>query len=517
MENYSFSEEDVRDEIDAAIELKRFLGDKIENASEEGMILENVQELNNYKDLIAYIENDFGEKEMDEMERREMLMNVEKIVDLIESEGGKVYVVGGYARDEALKRFGYNLQSKDVDLEVYGMSFDRIKELLSDGFWDIDLVGESFQVLKVDNSIDISIPRKDSKKGEGHSDFIVGGDPEMSIEDATKRRDFTINALLYDLRTGKIIDPYSGLKDLQRKVIRHVDDETFGDDPLRVLRAMQFAGRFGFDIDEKTTEIAKNLSLAEISKERFFEEWVKLLMKSSMPSMGLEAGKKMGVLEKIYPEIDTLDQVEEGNPWIQAKEMVDAAARISREENVDKENQLILMITSLCCSLRGGEEVAKGFLKKINASKVIIEKIVPLVREKDFSIDNLSQSMIRNLSAKLYPATIEQFVLLLRASNTKKELCDELRKMAMEMNLEKDFPRPIKTASYLMEDGVSPGPLLGVLEKILFEAQLDGKFSNVEGAKMYYQENKDFLLDKAGEVMRKIEEAKKEELEKRFQ
>lgn len=488
---------------------ENFLEEKLNHEGDE-LPLETVQELSNYRNLIDYLENDFGEKRRDEMEKEKTLRNAVRIVEMLEAEGGKAYAVGGYARDEAFKRFGYDIESKDIDLEVYGVDMEKIIEVLNNEFKDINLVGQSFQVLKV-GDIDISIPRKDSKVGDKHTDFEIIGDPHMSIEEASKRRDFTINALLLDLKTGKIVDPHGGLKDLQEGVIRHVDDDTFGDDPLRVLRAMQFAGRFGFDIDEKTIDIAREMPLESISKERLLEEWSKLLIRSPKPSIGLEAGKKMGIFEKIHPELNS----SENSSWNQAKSIIDSAARISREEDLGKENQLLFMISALCRNLNSSDlsstDRAIKFLDSINAPKAMITRVLPLVRENLISPQSeIKDSDIRRLSRKLYPANIKQLTILSKSCQEEEGLYyNNLLKRADEMDLLEKAPQPIKIASFLMlEEGIVPGPILGMIEDIMFDAQLEGDFSDYDGAVSYYRQNKEEILKKALSDLTKKEEEK---------
>src|SRR5205085_5703317 len=133
-------------------------------------------------------------------------------------------------------------------------------------FGNVEAVGESFAVLKM-GGLDISIPRRDSKTGAKHKDFKIEGDPTMTIEEAARRRDFTINAFAYDPLTGELIDKYGGLEDLKKKIIRATDPKTFVEDPLRVLRAVQFAGRFNFEIDPETAELCRGLELKDISAE----------------------------------------------------------------------------------------------------------------------------------------------------------------------------------------------------------------------------------------------------------
>jgi tRNA nucleotidyltransferase (CCA-adding enzyme) len=152
------------------------------------------------------------------------------IAEAVRQAGGRAVIVGGWTRDRLLNR-----ECKDIDLEVFGLPADRLRPVLA-GFGNVEFVGESFQVFKV-AGIDVSLPRRESKSGRGHRGFDVAGDPDMSVADAARRRDFTINAISWDPLSGEYLDPFHGREDLERRVLRVVDPERFGDDSLRVLRA----------------------------------------------------------------------------------------------------------------------------------------------------------------------------------------------------------------------------------------------------------------------------------------
>src|SRR5712691_9691522 len=167
--------------------------------------------------------------------------------------GGRALVVGGWVRDrlmghDSTLRLGSGSTpscvegSKNIDLEVFGVAPDRLRQIL-ESFDRVEAVGESFQVYKI-GDIDVSLPRRDSKSGRGHRGFAVTGDPSMTIEEAARRRDFTINAISWDPLDGQYLDPFHGREDLANRLLRVVDRSTFPEDSLRVLRAVQFAARF---------------------------------------------------------------------------------------------------------------------------------------------------------------------------------------------------------------------------------------------------------------------------------
>src|SRR3954469_2455984 len=172
----------------------------------------------------------------------------------IHDAGGRALIVGGWVRDRLMGR-----DSKDVDLEVFGLASKRVRTLL-EALGQVEAVGESFQVYKT-GDIDVSLPRRESKSGRGHRGFEVTGDPDMTFEEAARRRDFRVNAIGWDPLTGEYLDPYDGQGDLQRRILRAVDPATFAEDSLRALRAVQFAARFGFAVDTGTQELCRSIAL----------------------------------------------------------------------------------------------------------------------------------------------------------------------------------------------------------------------------------------------------------------
>src|SRR5260221_14148982 len=179
------------------------------------------------------------------------------IAAAVRDAGGRALIVGGWVRDRLLGR-----DSKDIDIEVFGIDADRLRRMLG-AFGRVETVGESFQVYKT-GDIDVSLPRRESKSGRGHRGFDITGDPSMRLEDAARRRDFTINAIAWDPLTNEYLDPFDGRVDLARRVLRVVDPKTFADDSLRVLRAVQFAARFNLTLEQDTREICRAIPLDDL-------------------------------------------------------------------------------------------------------------------------------------------------------------------------------------------------------------------------------------------------------------
>lgn len=190
-----------------------------------------------------------------------------------------VYIVGGCVRDMIM-----NQTPKDIDFIIDGLSYKSIENIL-DEYGSIQLVGKSFAVLKFtpfgsNEQYDIAIPRIDKKTGHGHKGFSVYT-TNVTLNDDLMRRDFTINSIAINIETKEIIDPFGGVDDLKSKIIRATNTNTFIEDPLRILRAIQFASRFGFDIEMRTLQLMKKNSnlINEISKERILDEFDKIVLK----------------------------------------------------------------------------------------------------------------------------------------------------------------------------------------------------------------------------------------------
>lgn len=260
--------------------------------------------------------------------------------------GGRAYFVGGCVRDTFL-----GLESKDFDIEVHGIDQLDLEHIL-ESFGTVARVGESFGVYKLaGNDIDVALPRTEVKVGDGHRDFDVAVNPQLGIKEAARRRDFTMNALYEDVLTGDVSDPYGGLADLRAGVIKHVDGGTFGEDPLRVLRAAQFAARFDMRIDASTVELCRTMQLEHLPHERIAEETKKALLKAKRPSLYFRALREMGQLKGWFDEVDALIGVEqnpcfhpEGDVFEHTMLVLDSAAALRDRASWS----LGLMLSALC-------------------------------------------------------------------------------------------------------------------------------------------------------------------------
>ncbi len=245
-----------------------------------------------------------------------------------EAAGGRAYYVGGCVRD-ALR----GVDGEDVDVEVHGVAPDALYAILGT-IGEPLAMGESFGIFGLRHcGIDVAMPRREAVTGRGHRDFDVLVDPFLGEENAARRRDFTINAMMQDVLTGEILDFFGGRDDLARGVLRHVSADTFPEDPLRVLRGAQFAARFGFALAPETTALCRTMDLSALSRERVLGELEKALLQADTPSVFFEVLREAGHLSVWFPEVGALIGVPqdpryhaEGDVWNHTMRVLDAAA-----------------------------------------------------------------------------------------------------------------------------------------------------------------------------------------------
>jgi tRNA nucleotidyltransferase (CCA-adding enzyme) len=415
---------------------------------------------------------------------------------------------------------------EDWDLEVYGVAPEKLRTVL-DRFGTVNVVGEAFTVYKLGPDIDVSIPRRERKSGRGHRAFVIEGDPAMPISEATRRRDFTINAILQDPLTGDIIDPFGGQEDIQRKILRAVSPETFSEDSLRVLRAAQFAARFEFEIEPETIALCRGIQLSDLPAERIWGELEKLLLQATRPSIGLKYLRELGVLEQLFPEIKALIDVPqdaewhpEGDVFIHTMLVVDNARELLTDLPYSK--QVTVMLAALAHDFgkpsttefiegrlrsRGHEEAGvaptESFLNRINLHTLdgydVRSQVIALVREHlkpgEFykKRDEVGDGAFRRLARK---CELDLLYRVARADSLGRnapwlprekwydaDAQEWFIKRAHELQVAQSPPPPILLGRHLLEMGLTPGPRMGELTKAVYEMQLDGRVRNLEEAK----------------------------------
>ena len=442
------------------------------------------------------------------------------ILNLVKDFHGQGYLVGGCVRDALLGK-----KIKDIDIEVYGIELKNLIQILKKHY-AINFVGKSFGVIKLNqHPIDISIPRKEKKDGQGYKGFDIRTDHLLTPKEACSRRDFTINAILFDPLKNILIDLFGGKKDLEQKILRHTT-EKFTEDPLRVLRAMQFIARFELKIAPETLKVCKNIGIENLSNERIFEEWKKLLLQGNKISWGLNFLKQTSWL-KYFPELQALDGCPqykkwhpEGDVFVHTGLCMDAFVMERTLCKNAKENLLVGLgvlchdfgkplttkihpdgkITSYKHDIEGVAPTI-SFLNRLTNQKEIFTSVSLLVRyhmvPRALYINQSSEAAILRLAKK-----VENIRRLLRVCKADKNgkgrvydwkypVVDWLLEKAQKLQVEKKPPQPILKGRHLIQEGLKPSKQFSKLLEIAYQAQLDKKINSVEeGLKLLKQEKK---------------------------
>ena len=428
------------------------------------------------------------------------------------AEGGRALIVGGWVRDQLLNR-----PSKDVDVEVYGIPADRLRQVLG-AIGPVNTVGESFTVYKVEN-IDVSLPRTESKIGRGHRAFAVTGDPSLPPELAARRRDFTINAIAYDPLTEKYLDFYNGIPDLRRGILRAVHPQTFPEDSLRVLRAIQFAARFEFELDPGTRDLCRRIPLDDLPAERIWGEIEKLLLQAQRPSIGLALALDLGVLDRLFPELKALvgcpqepEWHPEGDVWIHTLMVVDQAR--TRLADLPHPQQVTVMLGALCHDLgkppttafvdgrirsmdheQAGVAPASAVLDRLNIHTIggfdVRHHVVGITAHhlKPLSFFKsgtpVGDGAFRRLAQKVDLELLARVALSDCLGRTGRFDCSGITwflERARELGVEHKPPAPILMGRHLLDLGVPPGPRMGEILREVYDRQLDGRVATLDEA-----------------------------------
>ena len=433
-----------------------------------------------------------------------------RILDHLKDVGGNPLLVGGCVRDALL-----GLQvSKDVDIECYGISYKTILDAL-EHMGHVDIVGATFQVVNVivdGEPFDVALPRRDSKVGLGHKDFLVEVDHTMSYKEASARREYTINSMGWNPFTDELLDPHNGYYDLNCRELRHINDQ-FGEDPLRVLRGMQFAARFGLEMHPYTVKICRSLKdeFQHLTIERVWKEWKKLLT-APFPSVGLRVLEQTEWLDH-FPELKAIYGIPQDPIWHpegdvdeHTRQVVDYAASLPLEG----EDRLIAVLGGLCHDFgkathtthdpdgrirckghaQAGVAPTESFLKRIGAPRGIIDKVLPLVREHMRATEaEPTPKTVRRLVRDLAPATIGEWVNVVHADRGGRGTAStdgsvtEWLEVAQKLDVDSGPPPAILKGEMLIDEGLKPGPIFSKIIKASLEAQDAGFIFDADSAK----------------------------------
>ncbi|MPY90099.1 MAG: hypothetical protein GEU99_19520 [Luteitalea sp.] len=435
-----------------------------------------------------------------------------EIARVVRARGGRAIVVGGFVRDRLLGR-----PSKDVDLEVYGLAAPALSALL-ESVGRVDTVGESFTVYKV-KGIDVALPRRESKVRRGHRGFEVAGDPFLAFEEASRRRDFTINAMGWDPLTDELLDPHAGRRDLAARRLRATDLATFGDDSLRVLRALQFAARFECTLDEATAARCRQIPLDDLPAERIWGELEKLLLQAPRPSVGFALARDLDIVQRLWPEMQALigcpqepEWHPEGDVWVHTLMVIDEAR--SRLDGLSRPEQVALMLGAIAhdfgkpmttAEIDGrvrspnhearGVEPAGRFLDRLNVHTMdgydVRRHVLGLVQHhlapnawfksptpvSDGAFRRLARKLDLELLSRLAHADCHG-----RAGHFDCSAIGWFIERARMLGVEHAPPKPLLMGRHLLDLGVAPGPSMGQILRAVYERQLDGEVTTLDEA-----------------------------------
>ncbi len=415
------------------------------------------------------------------MENRDFEM-AKKVAVKVAENGGRTFLVGGIVRDQILGK-----ENKDVDIEIHGVTPQKLEEIL-DSLGKRTEMGADFGIFGLRGyDLDIAMPRKEEATGRGHRDFKVYVDPFLGTEKAAKRRDFTMNALMQDVLTGEIIDHFGGVDDAKRGILRHVNSETFIEDPLRVLRAAQFAARFEFCVAEETVALARTMDLTALARERIMGELEKALLKAKKPSIFFEEMRKMEQLSFWFPEVEQLRGVlqnpayhPEGDVWTHTMMVLDQAAALKQEAS----NPLGFMLAALThdfgkvlttkekdgvlhsiCHEIEGLPMIKTFLNRITTETKLIKYVLNMDEHHMKPNMMAAQHSAKKATNKMFDEAIDKkgLILFARADDLgrKKEINrEEIEQFLFERLtlFEETMAKPFVMGADLVKAGMKPGP-----------------------------------------------------------
>jgi tRNA nucleotidyltransferase (CCA-adding enzyme) len=437
------------------------------------------------------------------------------VAQRLQAAGGRALLVGGCVRD------GLNgVAAKDVDIEVYGLDAASVEACLKKKF-KLDTVGRAFGVFILKGyDIDIALPRRESQTGPKHTDFEVTGDPDMSPREAASRRDFTINAISYDPLTAELLDPYNGIADLETHTLRHVSS-AFSEDPLRVLRGMQFIARFDLTAAPETIQLCSQLTPEHLPQERLWEEWKKLILKGHRIGQGLHFLEACNWLQ-YFPEIEALVGCAqdphwhpEGDVWLHTCHCLDTYAQ--KRINIEWED-LVVGLAVLCHDMGKpdtsftdadgrirsprhdikGVPIAQSFLQRLTRQKKIFEEVLPLVEQHMRPLalyrDGAGDSAIRRLAVRVL--RVDRLVRVAYADkNGRPPIVNDgfpegewLLQKAAELQVEDSAPKPILLGRHLIDFGIKPGPSFSQILDDCYQAQLDGAFTDTASGQLFLKE-----------------------------
>lgn len=411
-----------------------------------------------------------------------------KLLKDIWSNKGEAYLVGGWVRDRIMGVPEEDIN--DIDLEIMGMKREKFEEILQK-YGKFKKVGKSYEIYIVNNTLEIS--------------FIEG---DVSLKECARRRDFTVNSVYYNLLEEKYIDFFGGIEDIKNKVLRYVDEESFLEDPLRILRTAQFISRFGFSADDSLEEIIKKRGnkILDVSRERVSRELEKIYLLGIKPSVGFLFLEKTRVLKKIMPEITSLKGVmqdkvyhPEGDVFTHTLMMLDV---------LPKEERTLELFWSILYHDAGkgetfpsfnghcekSEEIFDREILKFTNDRSLINSVRKLLRYHEEPLNMLLRGGADRISVKklAVKTDMEKLLKLYRCDVLGRGRSDNTEELDTIESIEAIYKevrhdlKPIVRGRELIEWGVKPKENYGKILKELYDAQLEEKFDNIRDAREFY-------------------------------
>lgn len=496
---------------------------------------------------------------------------IKGILTELKDAGHECLIVGGAVRDAIIGK-----RPKDIDIEVHSIGYEKLNEYLSK-YGTVNLIGKSFGVIKFnpkggsDIDYDFSVPRRENKMGVGHKDFSVIFDTTMTIRDAALRRDFTFNALAYNPLTNTIYDYFGGVDDIKNKIIRHTSEQ-FSEDSLRILRAMQFQARFDFEIHPDTiAEMRQMLSetndYSELPKERLFEEWKKWAEKGVNHGGIFKFMRDTGLIE-YYPSLKKLKETPqdavyhpEGDVEIHTELCLRHMDKVLKRENITGQDKLILVMAILFHDIakpdtteekmkRGrmtitseGHEAMGGIMSKdilagigfhidlINPIANLVSNHLAGVNISVIPTESGKIKAVKKLSRRLYPATIHQLLYIMESDHNGRGRAEfseatgaaDLLRISTEIDVNKKPYEYILMGRHLIEAGLKPSPQFGDILRESQEAQENGEFNDVAGAKEWLSRNINgaeqggVIFEYGGQVLTQLKKTKFSDMPRSYQ
>lgn len=414
------------------------------------------------------------------MQSRDMKM-ARCVAERVAEAGGRTYYVGGCVRDRLMGRDG-----KDIDIEVHGVSVRALEDIL-DELGERTAMGASFGIMGLRHyDLDIAMPRSEKATGRGHKDFEVFVDPFIGPERAALRRDFTMNALMEDVLTGEVLDFFGGRADLAAGLIRHVNDATFAEDPLRVFRAAQFAARFGFEVAEETAALSATMAVDALASERVLGELEKALLKAERPSIFFVELRRMRQMGTWFGELERLD----APAWARAMGALDGAAGLRGE--AQKPMSFMLAAMGIGLGFKDAKRLLTRLTNEVEATRYALDmnrRLPELCACLQGQADEYAWMTL--FDGSVCPGDL---VLLARAARGSEAGWPEAERKIREMaRLYYDrMERPFVMGRDLVEAGVKPGPGMGKALACAHRLRLmgAGKEEQLRGALDYLSEGK---------------------------